>query len=211
MGEHMIQSETLLSFLLTSFVIELTPGPNMAYLAVLSLAHGRWAGFAAAAGVALGLLIVGLGAAFGLAAIIANSQLLYELLRWTGVVYLLWLAYDGWRDATETSPGRTDPQDTAGTFFTRGLITNILNPKAAIFYIAVLPTFVVPDRNILGQTVALSMIYVAVATTVHVIIVSLAATARGYLEDASAMRPVRRILSMALAAVAIWFAVSTAR
>ena len=88
-----ISFETLLAFAATCLVIELAPGPNMAYLAVLSASKGRRAGFAATLGIALGLLIVGLAAALGLTAIIANSRWVYEALRWGGVFYLLWLAW----------------------------------------------------------------------------------------------------------------------
>ena len=80
----------------------------MAYLAVLSASKGRRAGFAATLGVALGLLIVGLAAALGLTAIIANSRWVYEALRWGGVFYLLWLAWEGWRRQEKTSPGNAD-------------------------------------------------------------------------------------------------------
>jgi threonine/homoserine/homoserine lactone efflux protein len=90
-----ISFETLASFALMSFVIELTPGPNMAYIAVLSAGQGRRAGYAATLGIALGLLVIGLAAAFGLAALISSSRLFYEVLRWGGVAYLLWLAWDG--------------------------------------------------------------------------------------------------------------------
>src|ERR1700730_756944 len=107
------------AFALTCLVIELTPGPNMAYLAVLSAGNGRRAGFAATLGIALGLLIVGVGAALGLAALISSSRLLYEALRWGGIAYLLWLAWDGWREATETSPASTDGDRLEASVFTR--------------------------------------------------------------------------------------------
>ena len=87
---------TLLTFAVTCLVIELTPGPNMAYLAILSATKGRRAGFAATLGVAVGLSMVGLAAVLGLTVLVANSPMLYEVLRWGGVVYLLWLAYEGW-------------------------------------------------------------------------------------------------------------------
>jgi hypothetical protein len=80
-----ISFEILLAFTATCLVIEVTPGPNMAYLAVLSASKGRRAGFAATLGIALGLLIVGLAAALGLTAIITNSRWVYEALRWGGV------------------------------------------------------------------------------------------------------------------------------
>ena len=206
-----IPLETLGAFALTCLVIELTPGPNMAYLAVLSAGRGRRAGLAATLGIALGLLIVGIGAALGLAALISSSDLLYEALRWGGVAYLLWLAWDGWRDAVETSPAQTDAGGMAATLFTRGLITNLLNPKAAVFYVAVLPTFVSTARPVLGQTVLLSLAFVLIATTIHATIVALAGTARPFLEDHERLRSVRRALSLALVAIAAWFAFSTAR
>lgn len=101
---------TLSAFAVTCLVIELTPGPNMAYLAILSATKGRRAGFAATLGVALGLSIVGLAAVLGFTALIANSRMLYVILRWGGVVYLLWLAYEGWygeEDITRHSRNRS--------------------------------------------------------------------------------------------------------
>ena len=205
-----ISLETLGSFALTSLVIELTPGPNMAYLAVLSAGQGRRVGFAATLGIALGLLIIGLASALGLAALISSSRFLYEALRWGGVAYLLWLAWDGWRDATETSPSRMQGDDANTQYFVRGLVTNLLNPKAALFYVAVLPRFVEAGRPALWQTVFLSVVYVVIATAVHTTIVSLAGAARPFLEDADRSRVVRRTLSLVLAAIAIWFAFNTA-
>ena len=88
----------LLAFAATALIVELTPGPNMAYLAALSLSKGVRAGAAAVAGVALGLSLSGIAAALGLAAIIDSSRFLYEVLRWGGVAYLLWLAWEGWTE-----------------------------------------------------------------------------------------------------------------
>lgn len=98
---------TYLSFILTSLVIESTPGPNMAYLAVVSASKGRYAGLAATLGVALGLLIVGIVAALGMATLISHSPLAYQILRLGGVLYMLWLAWDGWQD-TEDMPRKAE-------------------------------------------------------------------------------------------------------
>lgn len=191
-------------------MIELTPGPNMAYLAVLSASVGRRAGFAATLGVALGLLIVGLAAALGLTAIIANSRWLYEVLRWGGALYLLWLAWEGWRGEQETSPGKAGVM-THSKFFVRGLVTNLLNPKAGVFYIAILPTFVDETLPLVGQTISLSLVYVAVATLVHGTIVLLADTAKPWLEDEQRIMIVRRVLSLLLVGIAIWLLATTRR
>ncbi len=206
-----IQLATLSSFAATCAIIELTPGPNMAYLAVLSASQGRRAGLAATAGIALGLLIVGVAASLGLAALISNSKLLYGALRWGGVAYLLWLAWDGWRDADEPTDATESGHSNDMALFTRGLITNLLNPKAAVFYVAVLPTFVDLARPILLQTIVLSLVYVTIATAIHATIVALAGAARPFLEDPIRRRAVRRGLSVVLGFIALWFAFSTAR
>jgi threonine/homoserine/homoserine lactone efflux protein len=200
---------TLLAFAATCLVIELTPGPNMAYLAVLSASKGRRAGFAATLGVALGLLLVGLAAALGLTALIAHSRTLYEALRWGGVLYLLWLAYEGWRGEEETSPGTATVGTSDSKYFLRGLVTNLLNPKAGVFYIAVLPTFVDEARPVVGQVVSLSVVYVAVATLVHSTVVLAADAARPWLEDPRRNMIVRRALSLLLVIIAVWLFVTT--
>jgi threonine/homoserine/homoserine lactone efflux protein len=208
-GESIVASETLLAFILTCLVIELTPGPNMAYLAVLSASIGRRAGFAATLGVAIGLLIVGLAAALGLAAVIANSRVLYDALRWAGALYLFWLASEAWRHEEDTLPGTLTVEPSDSKYFLRGLVTNLLNPKAGIFYLAVLPTFVDELRPLLGQTITMSAIYVAVATAIHSAIVLLADTARPWLEDQERSVIIRRVFSLLLVAIAIWLLFAT--
>lgn len=201
--------DALWAFAFTSFIIELTPGPNMAYLAVVAATQGRRPGYAAVAGVALGLGIVGALAAIGVAAIVSASEPLYQALRWAGVVYMLWLAWDGWRDGSEAIE-HAPLGSSNWRYFRRGLITNLLNPKAAAFYVAVLPTFLTPGA-ILQETLWLSAIYVGVATVVHGTIVTLAGAARALFEDPKRERILRRTLAVALALVAIWFAFKTAR
>lgn len=200
-----------IAFIWVSFVIELTPGPNMTYLAVLSATEGRRAGLSAVAGVALGLAIIGSAAALGLAAVISGSPALYGAMRWGGVLYLLWLAYDTWTGA-DGHPSNTAFDSGPGwKYFRAGLGTNLLNPKAAIFYIAVLPLFVQSGRPVLEQTLALTAAYVAVATAVHAGIALLAAAARPMLENNVSMTTVRRIMAVAIVAIAVWVVLSTAR
>jgi threonine/homoserine/homoserine lactone efflux protein len=208
-----ISTSPLITFALTSLVIEMTPGPNMAYLAALSLSQGVRAGLAAVVGVALGLSVYGAVAALGLSAAIENSSLLYEALRWGGVAYLLWLAWEAWTSEAETSPEKAgDPNIRPGQAFRRGLITNLLNPKAAVFYIAVLPDFVqVGKGSIVTQTLMLSALYVGIATLVHLVIVLLASRLQNVVQTPDKRRTIRRVLAVALAAIAIWFAFSTAR
>jgi threonine/homoserine/homoserine lactone efflux protein len=201
----------LLVFALTALIIEITPGPNMTYLAALSLSSGMRTGFAAVAGIAIGLATYGVVAALGLAAVIDSSPLLYGLLRWGGVAYLLWLAWETWSSERETSPDATDgPDGEPWIAFRRGLVTNLLNPKAAVFYIAVLPEFIRSGADtVLSQTLALSAVYVTVATIIHSGIVALAGSLQSKIATPDNRRTVRRLLALALVVIAIWFALTT--
>jgi len=187
------------AFLLTSLLIELTPGPNMAWLAALALSKGRRPALIAVAGVASGLLLLGMLAALGLGAMVAASPWLYQTLRALGFVYLLWLAWETWR------PPESEDASGLGSF-RDGLITNLLNPKAGLFYLAILPPFVDPRGSVPAQTLVLVAVYVAVATAVHVAIVLSAARAKEAFFDDARIVIVRRCLALGLVGVALWFA-----
>lgn len=197
--------DNLLPFLLACVIIESTPGPNMAFLALISATKGRRYGYVTTAGIALGLLVVGLLTAMGLAVIIANSPLLYQILRWGGVAYLLYLAWKGWVEETETSPHISAAHDPVRPYFRHGLIVNLLNPKAALFYVTILPTFISRGGDPLIEGLSLTLIYVAIATLMHSLIVTLAGTLHPILSEPHHAKVTRRVLSLALAAVAIWF------
>jgi len=198
------------AFALTSFLIELTPGPNMAYLATLSLSQGYRTGLSAVAGIALGLALYGVAAALGLGVLIDKSVWLYEGLRWAGVLYLLWLAMEAWVTGQDTAPATVNVP--ASRAFRRGLITNLLNPKAAVFYVAVLPEFIDVNVSRAGtQALVLIAIYVAIATAIHASIVLLAAQLQGVVQAAATGRIIRRVFAILLAGIAAWLAISTSR
>ncbi len=205
--------ERLAEFALLALIVELTPGPNMAYLATLGIAHGRRAGFTAVLGVATGLLVYGVLTALGFSALIETIPGAYEALRWGGSLYMLWLAVEAWRGegpAPDRAP-RAPPGDR--TLLWRGFAINVLNPKAAIFYLAILPQFADPaSDHLLAQTLALVAIYVAVATVVHLTIVAASsALAPWFTPGGTRELAVRRALAVALALIAIWMFLSTRR
>jgi threonine/homoserine/homoserine lactone efflux protein len=200
-----IDISVLLTFCMTCLLIELTPGPNMAYLAIISSQSGKLAGYFATAGIALGLLIIGVAASMGLASLIHESSLIYQVLRWCGILFLLWLAWDAWRDADISTQGQP-LEAKAKKYFLRGLITNLLNPKAGLFYIAVLPRFTSDRTDITHQMIFLSLIYVVIASLIHLTIVSLASQTNRLLHSQQARQNFSRILAVLLAIVAIWFA-----
>ena len=191
----------ILAFILTAAVIELTPGPNMTYLALLRVTHGQAAALSAVAGVATGLLILGLLAAAGLGAIMAASPLLYTVLRWAGTAYLFWLAWDAWRDSAQQAYA-PHARDHRFVYFRRGVITNLLNPKAAIFYITILPQFMPPDHGAAGLPALLSLIYVAIATLAHLGVVFIAGL---YMPNPAQSLWIRRSFALALGGIALWF------
>jgi threonine/homoserine/homoserine lactone efflux protein len=196
-------------FLLTTLLIELTPGPNMAWLALTSATHGRRSAFAAVAGIAVGLALLATASAVGLAQLATRSPVVFGLLRYAGAAYLLWLAWKTWIGEDERSPDMAS-QNAFGAWFRHGLLLNLLNPKAAVFFITVLPAYISADALIAPQTALLSASYVAVATFIHLIIVAFAGQAHGWISVGNRSHVIRRIFAGLLAAIAIWFLISTA-
>jgi threonine/homoserine/homoserine lactone efflux protein len=185
-------------FLLTSLLIELTPGPNMAWLAALALAKGRRPAIVAVAGVATGLAILGVLAALGLGAAVIATPWLYQTIRGFGFLYLLWLAWETWQPAAAEEGGFGSFRD--------GFVTNLLNPKAGLFYVTVLPAFVDPAKgSMLNQTLVHVAAYVGVATAIHAAIVIFASALRGAIVAENRIMVVRRGLALGLVTVALWF------
>jgi threonine/homoserine/homoserine lactone efflux protein len=204
-----MNEKSLLMFVLTAAIIELTPGPNMGYLAVLAASTGRRAGLAATAGVAVGLLGAGIASSLGLAAIVAASSLVYDLLRWGGLFYLLWLAWQGWRDAPE-AVGKFRRCKRRHRILPQGLHHQSAQPKGQ-HLLPFIPTFIDQDRPLLAQTAILLAVYVAIATVIHSAVVILADAIRPLLDHQGNITRVRRILSVLLVLVAGWFFYSTRR
>jgi len=206
----MLDASLLMGFALTALIIELTPGPNMAWLVLLSATEGRRAGIVATAGIAAGLLIVAMIAAFGLATLVEQTPYIYEALRWAGGLFLLFLAWESWQ-AAQAAATLSNTSGRVIRHALRGLTINILNPKAALFYITVLPEFIAPSEAVHIQAVVLALISVLIATTVHLSLVILSASAHDFLSDPARNQIIRRIFSVLLVGVALWLLLSTAR
>ena len=200
----------LIAFVLTSLIIEMTPGPNMAYLAVLGASRGRIAGFAAVLGVALGLALLGIAVGLGAGSLILNNRFAYESLRWAGALYLCWLAYDSWKEGRQPIKTASVSQSLF-VQFRRGFITNLLNPKAALFFIAVVPEFISGPAPSLRELAVLVSIYVAVATFVHGLIVLLAGTLQAFLAAPQRRKMAGNVFAAVLLLVAVWLFVSSGR
>lgn len=204
----------LSTFLLAVLLLELTPGPNMTYLAALALSHGRAAGLIATAGGACGLTVHAIVAGFGAGVLILEYPLLYGLLRWTGVAFLLYLAWEGWQTNKEVSPGRLGQATDTHSIFLRGFLSNVFNPKSILFFVSVLPTFLVTAPGappVPAQMGVFGILYVGIATGIHASIIVLAAQLRPWLVSGTRQIAMRRALSVLLAMVAMWLAWTTRR
>jgi threonine/homoserine/homoserine lactone efflux protein len=196
----------LLPFIFACIVIELTPGPNMAYLVILTMTAGKRAGFVTVAGIAAGLACVATAAAVGMAEVVTAYPVVYEAIRWAGVLYLLWLAVDCWRGGAGAGKQKDDAAKI--TYFRHGFWVNVLNPKAAVFYLTVLPAYL-PLYPTLWQTFLLIAISVSIATVVHLLLVVFAASLRPWVDRPERQKLLRRVFAVLLALVAVWFALSS--
>ncbi len=195
--------DTLVPFLLAALILEITPGPNMVWLALLSATAGRTTGVAALIGITLGLAVQALVAALGVAVLIAAWPSLYTALHFAGVGFLLWLAWESWRDAGDPAHHRPGGGETGSQGFRRGLVSNLLNPKAALFFFSVLPGFLRPDAPV-TEAMILSALYLGVATLIHGMIVAAAGALRGWLVDPQVSATMHRFQALALVVVALW-------
>lgn len=208
MNSFPIDPAQLAPFLVAVSLIELTPGPNMGYLAALSASEGRRAGFRAVLGITTALAIYMVLAAVGVAELIAAAPLVLATLRWAGVAFLVYLGWQAWNGARELSPGHGDGFDHAP--FWRGFIANILNPKALIFYVALLPGFIAPDRApFWAQAMMLGLAHVLVSVLVHAGIVVAFSRAGQLLAKTSYIVVLRRVLAIGIVLVAAWLAWDT--
>jgi threonine/homoserine/homoserine lactone efflux protein len=163
---------TLLGLALVSFGIVLTPGPNMIYLISRSITQGPAAGIVSLGGVALGFVFYMLCAAFGITALLFAVPYAYDALRFAGAAYLLWLAWQALKP-NGRSPFQVKKLAVDGPckLFAMGFVTNLLNPKIAMLYLALLPQFIDPAvGSVLTQSLVLGAIQTVISVGVNAMI-----------------------------------------
>lgn len=144
----MLGTQNLLAFLLSSFLLWITPGTDTMYILARSISQGRQAGLVSALGISSGILIHTVFAAFGLSAILATSAWAFTAIKVAGAAYLIYLGLQAW--LRKTTPLATPDVDTMSHWqiYRQGVVTNVLNPKVAIFFLAFLPQFVNPAAGL---------------------------------------------------------------
>jgi threonine/homoserine/homoserine lactone efflux protein len=154
----MMPLETWLLFCLASAALAATPGPNMLFLVSRTLAQGRAAGFVSLAGTSSGFALHAIAAALGLSALLAAVPVAYDVVRWVGAIYLAWLAIVTWRSGDPRAENGQAPYAGPAQMFRQGLLTSVLNPKVAVFQLALFPQFVDPARgSVLAQSLVLAL------------------------------------------------------
>lgn len=133
-----------LLFLSTALALNVAPGPDLLYILTQTIANGKKVGIASALGVCTGALFHVVAASIGLSAILVSSALAFTIVKYIGVGYLLYLAYQSFRSAgtSLTIPSGKESQESVWKAFKQGVLVDILNPKVAIFFMAFLPQFV---------------------------------------------------------------------
>ncbi|MFB9261728.1 LysE family translocator [Bradyrhizobium erythrophlei] len=168
----MPHTSALLGFALVSFGMVLTPGPNMIYLISRSITQGPSAGIVSLGGVALGFVFYMLCAAFGITALLFAIPYAYDALRFAGAAYLLWLAWQALKPGGRSPfQVKTLKVDGPRKLFAMGFVTNLLNPKIAMLYLALLPQFIDPaGGSVLTQSLMLGSIQIAISVSVNAMI-----------------------------------------
>ena len=195
-----------LVFAAAALLMAVTPGPNMVYLISRSICQGRMAGVMSWLGVVLGFTVHMVCAALGLTALFMAVPLGYELLKFAGAAYLLWLAWQALRPGARSPfEPRPLPAERPARLFTMGLLTSILNPKVAMFYLSVLPQFVSPEGgSVLAQSLVLGTTQVGIGSAVNLLVaLSAARMARWFARKRCWLAVQRHVMGLVLGALAV--------
>ena len=207
-------TESLWAFLLISIFVIVTPGPDTAVTIRSTLLGGRRAGVATALGISLGQLIWAMATSAGLVAILLASEPVFNAIRWAGAAYLIWLGVQTLRSAmTPVQGGSPDApveirqrQLTAVAAFRQGLLSDLGNPKMAVFFASVLPQFAPEGQGMLSALALLGLMFSAMALAW----LTLYATVIAYLGDAFRRSNIRRVLDGLMGATLVGFGVRVA-
>ncbi|WP_028695899.1 LysE family translocator [Pseudomonas cremoricolorata] len=153
-------ADNLLAFTLAATVLTLTPGLDTALVLRTATVEGKQQAFRAALGINAGCLVWGAAVAFGLGALIAVSELAYNLLKYCGAAYLAWLGLGMLLRPRSTLASPEAGARARGNWFLKGMMGNVLNPKVGIFYVSFLPQFIPPAQNLIAWTFGLVSIHV---------------------------------------------------
>lgn len=175
----MPEASAFLLFVAASLALLIVPGPAIMYIVARTIDQGRLAGIVSALGLAAGSVILVIAAAFGVSALLAASPAAFDVIRYLGAAYLLFL---GIRTAIDRPAAASDAhtrREPLSRIFLEGIVVNLLNPKTALFLFAFLPQFVTPDGNVKLEVILLGTTF----TLMGVVTDSIYAIAAGAIGD----------------------------
>jgi threonine/homoserine/homoserine lactone efflux protein len=198
-----------LVFLSAALILAITPGPGIFYVLARSLRGGRREGVLSAAGTFLGGLVHVAAAAFGLSAILAASAIAFETVRYAGAAYLIYLGYRMIR--TRRQEAVMDAAGVTGGTFVQGVMTEVLNPKTALFFLSFIPQFVsVQHGNVAAQFLLLGAISVTLNTCADLLVACFAGPLGAAMKRSARLRSRQRAAS-GFAMIGLGVYVATAR
>ncbi|MCM3341583.1 LysE family translocator [Paenibacillus sp. MER TA 81-3] len=200
--------EQFTMFLMMSVALILTPGADTALVTKSTIVHGKREGIATAAGTAAGIIIHTCAAALGLSVLLAQSAVLYETVKWAGAVYLIYLGISsllskGSSSGKAAQPSVEDadvPVDGSSVIkcFSQGVLTNVLNPKVALFFLTFLPQFVRADSASFTQYLTMGLIYAFLLIVWLLIFVYFIHAFRSWLQKPSVHKTIERVTGVVL-------------
>ena len=202
----MLAPQELMLFALAALLLVLTPGPNMVYCISRSLTQGPRAGLLSLAGVLAGFGVHLLAALLGLTALLAAVPMAFDAIRIAGAAYLLWLAWQAVKPGGAAPfEARDLPHDTPRKLFLMGFMTNLLNPKVAMFYLSFFPQFLHPERGQwLLQSLTLGAVQISISGLVNALLVLFAARVALFMNRSQAwMRAQRYVMGTVLGLLAV--------
>ncbi|MEH0198793.1 LysE family translocator [Caulobacter sp. CCNWLY153] len=210
----MPDAKTWIAFSLVCLGMALTPGPNMLYLVSRSICQGKWAGIVSLAGTAAGFVVYLVCAALGITALLMAAPIAYDILRFGGALYLGWLAWQAIKPGGRSPFQVRDlPKDPPAKLMAMGFLTNLLNPKAAMLYLSLLPQFIDPKHgNVLSQSLLLGGTQIAISLSVNAAICLAAGTIAGFLATRPSFALVQRwLMASVLGGLAVRMATEARR
>lgn len=189
------------AFLSIAALLTVTPGADMALVARNVISRGRGGAFVTILGVCLGCVVHSFASAFGLSAILATSAAAFEVVKWIGSAYLVYLGAKSLFARSVAEIGVQKPR--ASSSFVEGLLTNLLNPKVALFYLTFLPQFIGPGDPVLRKSLLLGGTQIAMGFTWLMIYAAMIARLRKVFERATIKRRIEAITGALLIALGV--------
>ena len=174
---NLIEQSQLIYFIAASAALTILPGPDILFVLTQSISQGKKAGIATASGLCTGVLVHTTAAALGISALVYKSALAFEIVKYAGAAYLLYLAWHALKESDELISSAPARETDTFALYRRGIFMNVLNPKVALFFLAFLPQFVnIESGNVPMQMIFLGIIFMVQAWLIFSVISIFAGT-----------------------------------